>query len=257
MDQSVVAISFAGWNLWFLGYSDRALERVQEVVGLARTLNHPFSVTAALFYESVIHWLRRNPMAQRVRAEEAVALSESQGFPLYLGVARAIRGAAPRGAGENTTAVANVQEGLALATETGTQSGAPVLLGLLAEVHHAVGRQAEALVAVEMGLALSAQTGQPLFDAELYRLKGKLLLAATMSTATEAERLLRHAMEIARGQTAKALELRAATSLARLLRHQGKRTEAHALLTPLYAWFTEGFTTRDLLDAKALLEELA
>ncbi len=135
------------------------------------------------------------------------------------------------------------------------QGGAPSALAILAEAQRAAGQLAEAQGTVATALAVAAQTGQPYFDAELHRLDGDLLLA-TGGPADEAAVRYHRALAIARERAARSFELRAATSLARLWRDQGKRTEARALLAPVYATFTEGFTTRDLIDAKALLEEL-
>ena len=126
---------------------------------------------------------------------------------------------------------------------------------MLAEACWKVGRHADALSALGLGLARAQETGAHGFDAELHRLRAEILLDQG-SPPAEAEDLLRRALEIARAREAKWLELRAATSLARLLRDQGRRDEARALLAPVYAWFTGGFDTADLKDAKVLLEEL-
>jgi predicted ATPase len=131
------------------------------------------------------------------------------------------------------------------------------MLAVLAHAHMAVGQPAEAMIALQAALAISEQTGQPLLDAEFYRARGELVLAAPDGGPAQAESFFRRALEIAQAQEARSLELRAAMSLARLLRTQERADEARALLTPLYAWFTEGFDTSDLREAKALLEELA
>ncbi|HKB40980.1 MAG TPA: hypothetical protein VKD72_31420 [Gemmataceae bacterium] len=256
VDQGVQALCYAGWSLWQLGYPDRALGRAREAVGLAGTLDHPYTLGMALFSKSAVHSFRGDPAAQVRTAEEAIALSEAQGFPLWLGVAKVFRGAARAAAEADATAVAEISEGLTRAAGTGAQAGAPLLFALLAQAQHAVGQLAEAMVAVETGLAIAAQTGQPFADAELYRSKGELLLASSAAGVPEAEALFRHALEIARAQGARSIELRAATSLARLLRDQGRRAEARDVLAPVYGWFTEGFDTGDLAEAKALLEEL-
>jgi predicted ATPase len=130
------------------------------------------------------------------------------------------------------------------------------VLNSLADGQRAAGQHAEALSTVETGLAVAAATGQHFLDAGLLHLKGELLLATEPASTAEPEALFRHALDIARAQEAKSFELRAATSLARLWQRQGKRAEARALLAPVYAWFTEGFDTGDLVEAKALLEEL-
>jgi len=203
-----------------------------------------------------VHRFRRDDRAQHERVAEAIALSQTQGFRLWLGAARAFRGAARAASGAGAEALTEVLDGLALAAGGGSPASAPGLLGLLAETHAAAGQRAEALANVETALAVAAQTGGHFFDAELHRLKGEILLAAQPGIAAEAEALFCRALEIARAQEARSFELRAATSLARLLRAQGRANEAHAVLAPVYAWFTEGFDTRDLIDAKALLDEL-
>jgi predicted ATPase len=134
--------------------------------------------------------------------------------------------------------------------------GVPAALSALADGQRAAGRPADALGTVESGLALAADTGQHFYDAGLLHLKGELLLATDPASSAEAEALFRRALDIARAQEAKSFELRAARSLARLWQCQGQRAEARALLAPVYAWFTEGFDTGDLVEAKALLDEL-
>lgn len=129
-------------------------------------------------------------------------------------------------------------------------------LGDLAEMQLITGRAADALQTIGGALALAETSGQRFYDAGLYRLRGECFLALEEHTAREAEAAFREALEIARSQQARSLEIRAALSLARLWQQQGKRTDARDLLQPVYAWFTEGFDTRDLVDAKTLLEEL-
>jgi class 3 adenylate cyclase/tetratricopeptide (TPR) repeat protein len=287
----ITSAAYTAWNLWVLGWPDPALTGARETVELARRLDHPFSLAFSLVTEMVVHWLRRDVTAQRDRAAETMALSEAQGFPLWLGVGRAFH-AATRVAADKTGAVADLLAGLTLSAETGNQSGAPALFVLLGEAYVAAGQLDEARGAVDTGLAIAAQTGQRFFDAELHRLQGEIVLSLdtpVLSSAegrpadatrndrnqrepfapssprsgriegtptAEAQACFRRALDIAREQQARLFELRAATSLARLWRDQGKRAEAHDLLAPIYAWFTEGFDTRDLVDAKALLEEL-
>jgi predicted ATPase len=195
-------------------------------------------------------------------AAEAIALCEVQGFPLWLAGARMFHAAA-RVADGDAGAVTDLLAALALAGETGNQVAAPALLALLAEAYATAGQLDDARGATELGLAIAAQTGQLFFDAELHRLQGEIVLKAVdvrqvrAASVQTAEECFRRALEIAGAQEVRSLELRAATSLARLWRDQGKRAAASDLLAPLYAWFTEGFDTRDLQDAKALLDELA
>jgi class 3 adenylate cyclase/tetratricopeptide (TPR) repeat protein len=253
-DQGVAAHCYAAWNLWFLGHPDSALARAQEAVALARGLAHPFSLASALFWQTVVHWYRGDPRAQREVAAEVTAVGEAQGFPLWLGLGAAFAAVANITNGD-LGALAEIMGGLARAAETGNRSGAPGLMLVLADAQRAAGQLADAQSKVAIGLTVAEQTGQPAWDADLHRLGGDLLLA-TGSAAEEADARYHRALAIAREQGARSFELRAATSLARLWRNQGKRADARDLLAPLYAWFTEGFDTRDLIDAQALLEQL-
>ena len=149
-----------------------------------------------------------------------------------------------------------MQQGLAEMAQSGTGIGAPAFLAMLAEGCWRVGRHDDALGALGLGLARAQEQGQHYHDAELHRLRAQILLDRDGGALEETQTLLRRALEIACGQQAKSYELRAATSLGRLLRNQGQRDEARALLAPIYDWFTEGFDTADLKDAKALLDEL-
>jgi class 3 adenylate cyclase len=256
-DPGVAALSFGAWSLWTLGWSDRALARAREAVALAHQLAHPFSIVEALFYEAAMHWQRRDSAAQRQRANEVIALSEANTFPEFVGAGRAFHAAARVAAGE-TGAVAELLAGLSLTAETGSQAGAPGMFALLGEAYMAAAQFVESRGAVETGLAVAALTGQTFFDADLHRLQGECLLAQEdkSQNSKEAEECFRRSLDIARAQDAKSFELRAATSLARLWRDQGKRVAARDLLAPLYAWFTQGFATRDLIEAKALLDDL-
>jgi class 3 adenylate cyclase/tetratricopeptide (TPR) repeat protein len=254
-DEGVAALGYGAWNLWCLGSSDRALARAEEAVTLGRQLNHPFSLAFALVFESVIDWHRRDSARQQERAAEAVALSELQGFPLWLGLGRALDVASRVVAGD-VSALPQMLEGLSVASQTGSQGGQPEIFALLAETQKAAGQLAEARTTVAAALAISAQLAQPFWDSDLQRLDGDLILA-TSGTPEEAAARYQEALDIARVQKAKSFELRAATSLARLWRDNGKRAEARDLLAPLYAWFTEGFDTGDLKDAKALLDQLS
>jgi class 3 adenylate cyclase/tetratricopeptide (TPR) repeat protein len=248
----VPALGYGSWNLWNLGWPDSALARAKEAVSLGRRLNHPFSMARALFFETLIHRNRRDRARQQERAAEVVALSEMQGFPLFVGFGRYYYAAARVVAGD-VAGLRESLEALTLIRETGYQS--PGISFFLAETQQAAGRLAEAQATVAMGLAISAQLSQPFGDADLHRLDGELILA-TGGAPEEAAARYQQALDIARVQDAKSLELRAAISLARLWSDQGKRTEARDLLAPLYAWFSEGFDTGDLKDAKALLDQL-
>jgi tetratricopeptide (TPR) repeat protein len=255
-DESVGSQSSSAWTLWQLGYPDQALARARESIEFATMLDHPFSIAHARFFEVVVQWMRRDVVAQRQTAEELIRFASAQRFPLFVGVATTFRGHALGNP-------AGIIDGLTRAAGTGTQCGAPMIFTVLAEAYQGCGNLTEALGAVETGLAIAAQTGQPFFDAELHRLQGEITLKIVDSpqprveSQKTAEECFHRALDIARAQEAKSIELRAATSLARLWQRQGKRDAARDLLAPVYAWFTEGFDTRDLQDAKALLEELS
>jgi tetratricopeptide (TPR) repeat protein len=261
-DPGVAARCYCAWSLWNLGWPDRALARAREAVELAHQLaDHPFSLAFALTFETILHSLRRDMIAQRERAAELIALTEANGFPMFLGIGRMNHAAARVAAGE-TGAVAEVLAGIALSAETGSQAGAPGIFAVLAEAYLAAGQLDDARGTVETGLALVEQMGQHDAHVALHNLRGDIVLKAVESQGSSgdrektAEECFQRAIEIARAQEAKSLELRAALRLARLWRDQGKRAEACELLAPVYGWFTEGFDTQDLIDAKALLAEL-
>jgi predicted ATPase len=192
----------------------------------------------------------------RERVEEVVVLAEQLGFPLYLGAGRFFRGWVRVESGEGEAGIAEMQQAMVELAGIGTGLGGPSLLSMLAEGLRKVGRHDEAVGALGAGIALAEQQGEHFYDAELHRLRAEILLDTDGNAVEEAEALFGHSLEIARRQEAKTFELRAATSLARLWQRQGKRDVARALLAPLYACFTEGFDTRDLKDAQALLAKL-
>jgi len=182
-----------------------------------------------------------------------VGLAEQLGFPFYLGLGRLVRGLVRVESGEGEAGIAQAMVELA---GIGAGIGAPAFLCLLAEGLRKVGRHDDALGALGLGVAQTEQQGEHFYDAELHRLRADILLDMDGNAVEEAEALFGRSLEIARRQEAKTFELRAATGLARLWQRQGKRDAARALLAPLYAWFSEGFDTRDLQDAKTLLDEL-
>src|SRR5262249_7017228 len=157
--QGVVALSLMAWNLWLLGQPGAAIGRAREAVVLARRLNHPFSVAFALFYETALHWLRRDVDTHPERAAEVSALSETRGLPLWVGLGRVWHGAALVTQGD-PGALSEIVEALALAAETGNQTGAPAIFAILAETQQTARRLGEAQASVATGLAMSAQTGQ-------------------------------------------------------------------------------------------------
>ncbi len=256
-DRGVFSRSYAAWCQFMLGYPDRGLATSREAVALARRVEHPLTLSMNLDCAGVIHQLRRERGPTQERADEAIALAEEFGFPLYKAIGRALRGWARADSQESGEAVAEIQQALAELARMGTGVGAPGFLAMLAEGFWRVGRHDDALGALGLGVAQAQEKGQHLYDSELHRLRAEILLDQDGGALQETQTLLRRALEIARAQQAKSFELRAATSLARLWQQQGHKDEARELLAPVYQWFTEGFDTPDLKDAKALLEELA
>jgi class 3 adenylate cyclase/predicted ATPase len=253
-DPGVDCYSYTAWVLGFLGYPDQALKRNTEALTLARELSHPFSLVFALIFAALLYNLRREGWSTQEQAEAALTLATEQGFPHQLALGTILRGWALAEQGEE--GIAQIRQGIAAWRATGAELARPYFLALLAEACEK-GRQAEeGLSVLTEALALVHKTGECFYEAELYRLQGELLLVQSICQTTEAETCFREALDIARRQQAKSLELRAAVSLSRLWQRQGKRDEARMLLAPIYGWFTEGFDTADLQEAKALLEEL-
>jgi len=256
-DAGVNCLSIAAWILWQVGYPDQALKRGNEALALAQTLSHPFSLAFAEYYFAVLHQLRREARAAQEAAEGAIALSAERGFPDFLARATTLRGWAIAEQGRNEEGVALIREGLAAFRATGAELWRPHFLCLLAEACMEMGHLDDALSALTEALAVADEHENRQYQAEILRLKGEVLLRRDDSNGAEAQQCFERAIEIARRQSAKSWELRATTSLARLLQKQDRRDEARTMLADIYGWFTEGFDTADLKDAKALLDELA
>jgi predicted ATPase len=256
-DSGVVCHSFAALTLWKLGYPDQGLARSQEAVTLAQQCAHPVSLSFVLTFTAVFHQLRREVRATQARAEATIRLAKEQEFPLWRAVGCILRGWALAQQGEVQEEVKQMYQGMIAHRATGAELLRPYFLGLLAEAYGTLGEPGAGLMALAEALTLAETTGECWYAAELYCLKGELLLQQSSDNQVEAEASFHKALEIARSQQAKSFELRTATSLARLWHQQGKSQEAYVLLAPVYNWFTEGFDTLDLKDAKALLDTLA
>jgi predicted ATPase len=256
-DTGVVCGIMVALPLWMLGYPDQALQGMEETLALARRLAHPFSLAATLHFSAHLHQLRREPQAARAQAEAALALCTEQGFGAYGAWGLLPRGWALAQQGEVVEGIAQIRQGFAGWRATGAGVAWPWFLALLAEACGTVGQLNEGLRAVEEALTAVQHNEEHNYEAEVYRLKGELLLQQSAGHQEAAEEHFQQALDIARRQQAKSLELRAAMSLGRLWQRQGKRTEAYELLAPIYGWFTEGFDTADLQEAKELLEALA
>jgi predicted ATPase len=256
IDPGVSCLSFAAQVLWSLGYPDQALQSIHAALLLARELAYPFSLAGALVFTAELHQFRREAQTAQKHGEEAISISTEQGFPLWGAYGTMLQGWALVEQGQGEEGIVQIRQGLAAYLATGGEVGRPYWLFLLAEAYGTIAQPEEGLGILREALVLVDKTGERFYEAELHRLKGELLLLAADNEA-EAEACLHQALEVARRQQAKSLELRAAMSLARLWQRQGKRGEARQLLEPIYSWFTEGFDTADLQEAKALLEELS
>jgi predicted ATPase len=265
VDPGVYCLSYAAWGLWPLGYPDQALKRGQEAISLAQEISHPHSLVFALDFTASAHLLRREERTAQERAEAVIALATEQGLPDWVAWGATQRGWALVEQGQVEEGIAQLQQGLAASRATGAELLRPWLLAALAAAYGKQGQPEEGLRVVAEALFAVHKNQVRYYEAELYRLEGELLLAQEDSRLQavgyrgkmeEAETCFQKAIEIARRQQAKSLELRATMSLARLWQQQGKHRAARNTLAEVYNWFTEGFNTKDLQEAKALLEEL-
>jgi class 3 adenylate cyclase/predicted ATPase len=256
-DAGVVCRSFDAWALWYLGYPDQGRAQSHEAVTLAQHVAHPFSLSFVLSYAAVFHLFRHEVRAVQERAEAVMKIAQEHGFPSWMAQGAMLCGWTLAQQGQTQEGIAQIEQGLAAYRVTGAELGQPRSLALLAEAYGIMGQPEGGLTALTEALTLVDTTGERWYAPELYRLKGALLLQQSSVNTTEAETCFHQAITIARAQQAKSFELRIATSLARLWQQQGKRQEAYDLLAPVYYWFTEGFDTADLQEAKALLDVLS
>ncbi|MCC8939338.1 AAA family ATPase [Bradyrhizobium sp. Arg68] len=254
-DPRVAALSALSWALLALGYPEQALARSREALDAANDLTHLNTLAYALLFACLFEQYRRAGPEARDRAEALIALSTEQGFPHFLAPATVIRGWALTKSGELETGLAQLRQGLPAWRATGASVYEPHFLGLQAEALGRSGAVEEGLDLITKALDRVEETGEGWFEAELHRIMGELILQLPKPDPIAAEARFGHAAAIARQQGAKLWELRAATSLGRLWKEQGRRSEARDLLRPLYGHFTEGFETADLQAAKAVLRE--
>ncbi|MFQ5946713.1 MAG: AAA family ATPase, partial [Anaerolineae bacterium] len=257
LDPGVASLFYLAYTLWLLGYPDQALERENEALTLAQKLAHAYTLARGLHWSAILHQFRREWHVVRERADAAIPVAAKQGLALVLAVGPVMRGWALAMQGQGTEGLTQIRQGLDAYRATGAEFQRPHFLTMLAEVHGTLGRPEEGLSALNEALAQVEQGEERYYEAELYRLKGELLLAQKGGSEEDAEACFQQALDLARHQEAKSLELRAATSLSRLWQRQGKREEARQLLAEIYGWFTEGFDTADLNEARALLEALS
>jgi len=262
-DIGISGFRYYAWALWLRGYPAQARTHSAKALSLAQQFAHPYTLARALYYDALFCQLRRDAQAVRDQADATITMATAQRFTLVQALGPIMRGWAIAVQEHSPEGLIQIRQGLNMFRSTGAEAQRPYFLTLLADASGLLGQPEDGLAALEEALSLVEQTGERYYEAELHRQQGELLLLrAAMSHPAQgsqeqhdAETCFQHALDVARRQEAKALELRAAMSLARLWQQQGKHAEAHALLAPVYGWFTEGFDTADLIEAKALLDE--
>jgi class 3 adenylate cyclase/predicted ATPase len=261
-DPGVDCISFSAMALCFLGYPEQGVKRIAEAVDLARQLAQPFSVAYALTHAALVHHMCRDVEAAKQWAEAAIAVISEHEFRNFAAIPMVVRGWALAELGQADDAVAQIRQGLDLWKRSRSGINWPHFLIVLAEALGRTGRAEAGLRELPEALAMVDRNAERWWEAEVYRVKAELTLqiqdhGSSAQVDKEAEACFLKAIEIAHQQNAKSWQLRATTRLARLLAKQGRRDEARNMLAEIYNWFTEGFDTTDLKEAKALLEELS
>jgi tetratricopeptide (TPR) repeat protein len=237
---------------WMLGYPDRSLDELRAALGSVETLGHPLTLAQTLCFAALVHIYRHEPPAAADYAGRALRICEEQRIAHHHAVALCVNGWALAVSDDSEKGQAQIGQGV---DGYGLGMNQHVLLALQADAQLAIGKPEAALASVAAGLKVVEKMGGAPLEAELHRLRGEALLAGA-GTVSEAETAIEKAIDVARRQNAKSWELRAAMSLARLRRQQGRQQEAVALLAPILAWFTEGFDTADLQAARTLLDDL-
>jgi predicted ATPase len=265
IDPAVTFLSYAARILWLLGYPDQAVRKSYEAQTFAQELSQPFTLAYVSVCALTILGLCREAQATLEKAEEIITISSDHGFPQWLAVGTAYRGYAltlfysepDTTQGQIDDGIAQIRQGLDDWIFTRSEVLKTHFLALLAEAYWKAGQAKKGLTVLAEALDAVKKTGVRLWEAELYRLKGELLIAQSAENHRVAESCFKKALEFAQQQQSKSLELRATMSLSRLWQSQGKKEDAGSLLSEIYGWFTEGFDTADLKDAKALLDALS
>lgn len=264
-DPGVFCLSYYAWALWFSGYADKALQTAQQALNIAQGLSPPYSLGFALRSIAVVNQFRLDTQATLKWADTLMKLSNDQGFAYWLAWGTILRGWALATQGKGDEGISQIEEGMTTHKNTEGELARPYFLALQAEVNLEIGKAEDGLMTLDEALEIVNKNEERFYEAELYRLKGELLLALSEenqavrlnSLQAEAEACFSQAVGFARRQSAKSLELRVVMSLSRLWKKQGKKEEARKMLSEIYGWFREGFDTRDLKDARALLDELS
>ena len=256
-DAGAAGLALMSWALWVLGHVDMAAAQMAAALQRANAVGHPHTQAYVCYYASILHALRGEPAIAQRHAERCLALSDEHGFRHWHGLSRAIRGICITAADPSATGLEEVRSVLDQYRTAGYQLGITALYVLLCPILLRRRESEAALEIIEQGLSLADHNNERIFEAELHRLKARaLMVCSAAGGATDPQASLDRALKTARTQHARSLELRAAQDLAALWISRGRRDEALAFLTPSHAWFTEGFGTHDLKEAKSLLDQL-
>jgi len=253
MDPGIFCRAHAAWAVWFLGYPDQALKRIQEMLALARDMNHPLCLCMAFLGATLFRLLRRENRIAQDYANSLIQANLIKGFPLFQGVTLILLGRLKMEEGRIEEGKDQMRQALARIRSV-LEWSRPFFIAWLAQACAKSGQVEEGLSLLEEALAMIETGGERLWEAEVHRVKGELLQSC--GRVSEAEACFRQAIEVAHRQKAKSWELGATMSLSRLLQEEGRCEEARPLLSEVYGWFTEGFDTPDLKEARSLLDEL-
>ena len=257
LDLALQGLTTGAWALWILGYPDQAAQRIQRGLDIAYQFDDPFGLVRVFTFAGAIAHCQREAARAQEWAESLIAISSQQGFPFRLAQGQMLQGWALIAQGGSIDFINQMQHGLQIYFNTGSKLDVPYWLFQLADAYGIIGDIPQGLILIDEALSIVNEQQERYYEAELFRLKGDLLLKQADPNLQAAETCFQRALHSARQRVAKSWELRAAISLARLWQSQGKRQDAYDLLAPVYGWFTEGLNTADLIDAKALFDELA
>jgi class 3 adenylate cyclase/tetratricopeptide (TPR) repeat protein len=256
MHHGIVSGYLAALNNWVLGYPTEAVQVMEKTLAHANELDNPNSIGISLLFLAQLHQLRREPHPATTRAEEALAVAAEHGLPALELWCLLPRGWAAAYQGDVDAGIADIRDAMDRRQRMGMGAVWPWYLALIAEAQGMAGRIDDGLSSLEEALGWVERNDERLYEAEVHRIRGELLLKQDTPDLPQAESCFQQALTLARRQRAKSWELRAAMSMCRLWQQQGRLDEARTLLTPIHGWFTEGFDTPDLHDAEMLLAEL-
>jgi class 3 adenylate cyclase/predicted ATPase len=256
-DVRVAALSYRSWALWLLGYPEAALSDTSQALKDARSIGQAATLMYALVHAWFTHIQCGNYAVANAEADELVSLAEEKGALFWKALGMSVRGCLLVLTGKAEDAVQLITSGMTALRSTESTLWMPLHLPYLARAYAELGQFNNACRCIDEAMTAAEKAKERWHEADIYRMAGEIVLMSPESDAAKAEAYFERALAVARQQQAKSWELRAATSYARLMRDLGQVKEAHDLLAPTYGWFTEGFDTRDLKEAKVLLDTLA